>query len=113
MRACRAKLVFENSTGELWLHPRQSRNAKKTTKAGEEVTTALGATGLIPLAGVLAGRQSTSWALHSCPAGLCQCKRKRAVEAGKEPMRNVLENVWVPSDLVVQALLVQMDTVKA
>ena len=107
VRACRAKLVFENPTGELWLHPRQSRNARKTTKAGEELTIALAATGLIPLVGVLAGRQSTSWTLHSCPPGLCQCKRKRAVEAGKEPMRNVLEHVWIPSDLVVQSLLAE------
>ena len=107
VRACRARLVFENPTGELWLHPRQSRNARKTTKAGEELTIALAATGLIPLVGVLAGRQSTSWTLHSCPPGLCQCKRKRVVEAGKEPMRNVLEHVWIPSDLVVQSLLAE------
>jgi hypothetical protein len=104
MRACRAKLVFQISTGEL-LHPRQSRNAMKTTRVSQELTPVLAATGLIPLVGVLAGRQSTSWTSQSCTAGLWHCKRKRPVEAGNEPTRNLLENVWLPSDLVVQALL--------
>ncbi len=34
VRACRAKLVFANSTGELWLHPRQSTKRKKDEEGG-------------------------------------------------------------------------------
>lgn len=84
----------------------KSKRTAKTTKQGRDIVAAMASTGMVPINGVMSGRQPDSW--QTCAAckrselQWCACKR-----AGrwKSHMSNVNDVVFMPALSVVNALL--------
>jgi hypothetical protein len=97
----RGTLQFQTQQ-DLTLKRCQSKHSKKTTIDGINMIANAAKVGKVPLCGVMGHRQSTSWTVcRICPVNqACSCKRKKY-----GVMHNVHDQVWLPSDSVVDALL--------